>query len=267
MMANKATLALGLAGGLLLASASSALDLSNGRWVDLTHPFSEETIYWPTADGFEKETVFEGETEGGYYYSAFNYRAAEHGGTHLDAPVHFAKGRRAADQIPIEQLIGPAVVIDVSSEAEGDRDYQITPDDVLTWEAEHGKVPTGAIVLFNTGSARFWPDRIKYMGTDERGAGAVAKLHFPGIRPDTARFLAEEREIRAVGLDTPSIDYGQSKDFMTHRVLFERDIPGFENVANLDGLPPTGATVVALPMKIEGGSGGPLRIVAFVPNG
>lgn len=267
MIANKATLALGLTGSLVLASASSALDLSNGQWMDLTHPFSEETIYWPTADGFEKETVFEGKTEGGYYYSAFNYRAAEHGGTHLDAPVHFAEGHRAADQIPIEQLIGPAVVIDVSSEAEGNRDYQITPDDVLTWEAEHGEVPAGVIVLFNTGSAQFWPDRIKYMGTDERGAGAVAKLHFPGIRPDTARFLAEEREIRAVGLDTPSIDYGQSKDFMTHRILFERDIPGFENVANLDGLPPTGATVVALPMKIEGGSGGPLRIVAFVPNG
>ena len=267
MMANKITLVLGLVGGLVLASASSALDHSIGQWVDLTHPFSEETIYWPTADGFEKETVFEGETEGGYYYSAFNYRAAEHGGTHLDAPVHFAKGRRTADQIPIEQLIGPAVVIDVSSKAEGDRDYQITPDDVLTWEAEHGKVPARAIVLFDTGSARFWPDRINYMGTDERGAGAVAKLHFPGIRPDTARFLAEERAVGAVGLDTPSLDHGQSKDFMTHRILSERDIPGFENVANLDGLPPTGATVVALPMKIEGGSGGPLRIVAFVPNG
>ncbi len=133
MTANKATLALGLAGGLVLAaSASSALDLSGGRWVDLTHPFSAETIYWPTADGFEKQTVFEGRTEGGYYYSAFNYRAAEHGGTHLDAPIHFAEGGRPADQIPIEQLIGPAVVIDVSSEAEGDRDYQITPDDVLT---------------------------------------------------------------------------------------------------------------------------------------
>ena len=267
MTANKATLALGLAGGLVLASASSALDLSGGRWVDLTHPFSAETVYWPTADGFAKETVFEGKTEGGYYYSAFNYRAAEHGGTHLDAPVHFAEGRRAADQIPLDQLIGPAVVIDVSPKTEGDRDYQITPDDVRTWEAEHGEVPGGAIVLFNTGSARFWPDRIKYMGTDERGAGAVAKLHFPGIHPDTARFLGEERRIRAVGLDTPSIDHGQSKDFMTHRVLGERDIPGFENVANLDGLPPTGATVVALPMKIESGSGGPLRIVAFVPNG
>lgn len=264
MTANKATLALGLAGGLVLASASSALDLSDGRWVDLTHPFSEETVYWPTADGFAKETVFEGKTEGGYYYSAFNYRAAEHGGTHLDAPVHFAEGRRAADQIPLEQLIGPAVVIDVSAKAEGDRDYQITPDDVRAWEAGHGEVPGGAIVLFDTGSARFWPDRARYMGTDERGAGAVAKLHFPGIRPDTARFLAEEREIRAVGLDTPSLDHGQSKDFMTHRVLFARDIPGFENVANLDGLPPTGATVVALPMKIEGGSGGPLRIMAVL---
>ncbi len=267
MTANKATLALGLAGSLVLASASSALDLSGGRWVDLTHPFSAETIYWPTADGFEKETVFEGQTEGGYYYSAFNYRAAEHGGTHLDAPVHFAEGRRAADQIPLERLIGPAAVLDVSSKTAGDRDYQIAPDDVLAWEAEHGRIPAGAIVLFDTGSARFWPDRVKYMGTDERGAGAVAKLHFPGIHPDTARFLAEERAIGAVGLDTPSIDHGQSKDFLTHRVLGERDIPGFENVANLEGLPPTGATVVALPMKIEGGSGGPLRIVAYVPNG
>jgi kynurenine formamidase len=267
MTANKAILALGLAGGLALASAGHALDLSGGRWVDLTHPFSAETIYWPTADGFEKETVFEGQTEGGYYYSAFNYRAAEHGGTHLDAPVHFAEGRRAADQIPLERLIGPAVVVDVSSKTAGDRDYQIAPDDVLAWEAEHGRIPAGAIVLFDTGSARFWPDRVKYMGTDERGAGAVAKLHFPGIHPDTARFLAEERAIGAVGLDTPSLDHGQSKDFLTHRVLGERDIPGFENVANLEGLPPTGATVVALPMKIQGGSGGPLRIVAFVPNG
>ena len=169
--------------------------------------------------------MFEGKTEGGYYYSAFNYRATEHGGNHLDAPVHFAEGRRAADQIPIEQLIGPAVVIDVSSKAAGDRDYQITPDDVLAWEAEHGKVSAGAIVLFDTGSAQFSPDRVKYMGTDERGAGAVAKLHFPGIPPDTARFLAEERKIGAVGLDTPSIDHGQSKDVMTHRLLFERDIP------------------------------------------
>jgi kynurenine formamidase len=211
--------------------------------------------------------VSEGQTEGGYYYSAYNYRAAEHGGTHLDAPVHFAEGRRAADQIPLERLIGPAAVLDVSSKTAGDRDYQIAPDDVLAWEAEHGRIPAGAIVLFDTGSARFWPDRVKYMGTDERGAGAVAKLHFPGIHPDTARFLAEERAIGAVGLDTPSIDHGQSKDFLTHRVLGERDIPGFENVANLEGLPPTGATVVALPMKIQGGSGGPLRIVAFVPNG
>ena len=217
MVANKATLALGLAGGLALASASHALDLSGGRWVDLPHPFSAETIYWPTADGFEKQTVFEGQTEDGYYYSAFNYRAAEHGGTHLDAPVHFAEGRRAADQTPLERLTGPAVIIDVSSKAAGDGDSQVTPDDVRAWEAEQGEVPAGAIVLFDTGSARFWPDRVKYMGTDERGAGAVAKLHFPGIRPDTARFLAEERQIGAVGLDTPSLDYGRSKDFMTHR--------------------------------------------------
>jgi kynurenine formamidase len=268
MTANKATLALGLAGGLVLASASSALDLSGGKWVDLTHPFSEETIYWPTADGFAKETVFEGKTEGGYYYSAFNYRAAEHGGTHLDAPVHFAEGRRAADQIPLEQLIGPAVVIDVSPKAGGatgtTRSRRTTSAPGRPSTARSPAAPSSCSTPARRGSG---PTGSSTWAPTSAGQGAVAKLHFPGIHPDTARFLGEERRIRAVGLDTPSLDHGQSKDFMTHRVLGERDIPGFENVANLDGLPPTGATVVALPMKIEGGSGGPLRIVAFVPNG
>ncbi len=134
------------------------------------------------------------------------------------------------------------------------------------WEGKHGRLADGAILLVRTGYDRFWPDRSNYMGTAERGPAAVAKLHFPGIDPALARFLVAERKVRAVGLDTPSLDFGQSTDFMTHRILLGADIPGFENVAGLAQLPPTGATVIALPVKIRGGSGGPLRIIARLPR-
>lgn len=247
-------------------AAADALDLRKGKWIDLTHAFNEQSVYWPTAKTFRKTTVFEGQTDHGFYYSAFDFEAAEHGGTHIDSPVHFGKNKQSTDEIPLERLVGPAAVIDVAEQASADRDYQVSVEDILEWEKQHGTIPHGAIVLFNTGSARFYPDRVKYMGTDERGEAAVPKLHFPGIHPDAATFLSNERTIDAVGLDTPSIDYGQSKDFQSHVILFEKNIPGFENVANLNRLPATGATVFALPMKIEGGSGGPLRIVAFVPD-
>lgn len=240
--------------------------LEGGRWIDLTHSFNADSVYWPTAEVFEKTTVFEGYTEGGWYYSAYNICAAEHGGTHLDAPVHFAEGKHAADEIPLEHLIAPAVVIDVSAKIAENRDYQIAVEDITAWETQHETIAAGSIVLFDTGSAYLYPDRFAYMGTDERGEQAVAKLHFPGVHPDTATFLAEERSIAAVGIDTPSIDYGQSNDFASHVILYQQNIPGLENVANLDELPPTGALVVALPMKIEGGSGAPLRIVAWVPD-
>ena len=134
------------------------------------------------------------------------------------------------------------------------------------WERSNGEIPAGTIVLIRTGYSRLWPDASRYLGTAERGEAAVAKLHFPGLHPDAARWLAESRRPKAVGLDTASIDYGQSTLYESHRVLFERNIPAFENVANLDKLPVKGAFIVALPMKIKGGSGGPLRIVAIVPG-
>jgi kynurenine formamidase len=204
-------------------------------------------------------------TEGGWYYEANTFRTAEHGGTHLDAPIHFAANRHHADEIPLERLMGPAVVIDISSQASSDRDYQVSVADFEAWEARNGRLPDGVIVLLRTGFGRFWPDREAYMGTAERGPEAVKSLHFPGLEPEAARWLVAEREIHAIGLDTPSIDHGQSADFESHRILFERNIPAFENVANLSGLPERGFHVIALPMKIRGGSGGPLRIVAIVP--
>lgn len=250
----------------LVACSLDQQDSLSGEWVDLSHDFSVDIIYWPTADGFKKSTVFEGHTEKGFYYTAYNFMAAEHGGTHIDAPVHFAENKQTVDQIPLSQLIGPAVVIRINEQAAQDRNYQFSVEDILSWEQSHGAIPDNCIVLIDTGSSKFWPDKKAYMGTDERGEQAVKKLNFPGIHPDAARFLVTERNIKAVGLDTPSIDYGGSSLFETHQILFEHNIPGLENVANLNLLPETGALVLALPMKIRGGSGAPVRIVALLPD-
>ena len=246
--------------------AGDASPFAGGRWIDLTHDFSAETIYWPTASGFVLEKEFRGQTESGYFYAANHYGASEHGGTHIDAPIHFAEGHKSVDQLAPDQLIGPALVVDVSTQAQRDADYQVRVADVQAWESKHKKLPNGGILLLRTGFARYWPDAKKYLGTAEKGKDAVAKLHFPGLHPDTARWLVKEHHLKAVGLDTASIDYGQSTLFESHRILFAHDIPAFENVAALDQLPPKGAQIVALPMKIKDGSGGPLRIVAWVPR-
>jgi kynurenine formamidase len=235
-----------------------------GTLVDLSHAYDEQTVFWPTAEGFKLEKVADGVTPQGYYYAANNFSTAEHGGTHLDAPVHFAAGHDTADAVPLERLLGAGVVVDVAERCARDADYQVTAEDFAAWERVQGRIPDGAILLLRTGFGRRWPDRRSYMGTDERGPEAVAKLHFPGLHPDAARWLTRERKVKAVGLDTPSIDYGQSKFFESHRVLFEQNIPAFENLANLERLPAKGFHVVALPMKIKGGSGGPLRAVAIV---
>jgi kynurenine formamidase len=223
-------------------------------------------VYWPTAEPFKLEKDFEGTTDKGYYYSAYRYSSAEHGGTHIDAPVHFAKGRNSVDAIPLNQMIGPAIVVDVAEKVEGNHDYQVTETDFRSWEKRNGRIANGSIVLLRTGFGKFYPDRKKYLGTDQRGEKAVADLHFPGLHPNAARWLTMNRSIKAIGLDTPSIDYGQSTLFESHRILFDRNIPAFENVANLDKLPLKGFSIVALPMKIAGGSGGPLRMIAIVPS-
>jgi kynurenine formamidase len=158
------------------------------------------------------------------------------------------------------------VLVDLSVPCARDRDHEISVADLEAAEALHGAIPAGAIVLLQTGFGRFWPNRAAYMGTDARGPGAVAQLHFPGLHPEAARWLVERRAISAVGIDTPSIDRGQSKRFLSHRILSASNVPAFENVANLERLPPRGFDVVALPMKIRGGSGGPLRIIAIVPE-
>lgn len=162
--------------------------------------------------------------------------------------------------------MGQAIVVDVTKQCARDRDYLVTETDFINWEKQNGRIASGTIVFLRTGFGRFYPDRKRYLGTEERGAAAVANLHFPGLHPNAARWLLRNRSIKAIGLDTASIDHGQSTLFESHRILFDRNVPAFENVANLHRLPIKGFSVIALPMKIKGGSGGPLRIVAVLPR-
>ncbi|HXE80814.1 MAG TPA: cyclase family protein [Vicinamibacterales bacterium] len=251
---------------LLAAPASGQdLDLARYRLIDLTHPFNEETVYWPTAPSTFKLTRDAwGETPGGYFYSSFSLCTPEHGGTHLDAPLHFAADAASTADVPLERLIAPAVVIDVRRAAEKDRNYRVTRADIEAFERTYGPVAAGTIVLIHTGWSRFWPDRQRYLG--DAAPGPNAKLSFPGVGEDAARLLAEERGIALLGIDTASIDYGPSTDFIAHRIGAARGVGNLENLTNLDQLPPRGAIVVALPMKIDGGSGGPARVVALVPK-
>lgn len=243
---------------------ASIFNGASGNWVDLTHSFSSSSVFWPTDTmGFTLEELDYGHTDGGWFYASYRYAAAEHGGTHLDAPIHFAEGRQTSAEIPLRNLIGPVAVIDVSERAHPD--YLITIEDLTNWESEHGPIPEGAILLVRTGWGSRYDDRAAYLGTDLTGPDAVPQLHFPGLSPEAAQWLIENRKIAAFGIDTPSIDYGQSTDFRAHVILYQENVPGFENLANLSELPPVGSYVVALPMKIEGGSGGPLRIVGYVP--
>jgi kynurenine formamidase len=235
-----------------------------GTIVDLSHAYGDDTVFWPTAERFKLQVVNDGVTPAGFDYAANNFSTAEHGGTHIDAPVHFARGRNAVNEIPLERLVGSAVVVDVTKACEANADYQVTVADLEAFEKAHGRIPDGAILLIRTGFSSRWPDAARYLGTAERGPAAVAKLHFPGVGADAARWLLQNRQIGAIGIDTASIDYGQSLTYETHRILYEANIPGLENLNALERLPSTGAFVAALPMKIKGGSGAPLRAIAIV---
>jgi kynurenine formamidase len=248
---------------LLWGGESQGHSIDEQKVIDLTYPFDENTIYWPTAKPFQLEVVSATKTAGGFWYAANNVCLAEHGGTHMDAPIHFSEGKHAADEVPVQQLIGPAVVIDVRDQASKDPDYRLTVADLRLWEKKHGRLAKGAIVLMFSGWGERWPNKRRFLGTGK--AGDVENLHFPGFSREAAEFLVSQREIDALGVDTPSIDYGQSKDFIVHQITNGANKPGLENIANMEKLPAKGATLIALPMKIAKGSGGPARVIAILP--
>src|SRR5262249_6095621 len=173
--------------------------------VDLTYPFDESTIYWPADKSFQRERTHWGPSPGGYWYASATYAASEHGGTHLDSPIHFAEGQATTEQLPLTKLIGPAVVVDIRDACTRDRDYQLRTADLEAFAHTHGRIPHGPIVLIRTGWGRFWPDKKRYMGSD--APGDTANLHFPGISREAAEWLAS-RKVSGVGIDTASLDHG-----------------------------------------------------------
>ncbi len=241
-----------------------AATLRGARYVDLTYSFADDTIYWPTAQGFHLERVAAGPSQAGYWYEANNICTAEHGGTHMDAPVHFAEGQLTADRVPVTAGIGALVRIDVRAQANSQPDYRLSVADIAAWEERYGRLPPDSVVVMYSGWGSRWPDAQRYLGNDR---GDTNDLHFPGFSSEAVRFLSTEREVGAIGVDTPSIDHGPSREFIAHRIWHGAGKPAFENLANLDRVPPSGAIVIALPMKIQGGSGGPLRAVAVIPPG
>ena len=237
--------------------------LRKGNLVDMTYPFDEQTIYWPHNKPFQWEKTNWGQAHGGYWYASGSFSASEHGGTHLDAPIHFAENGLTVDQIPLTHLIGEAIVLDVRTQVADQPDYTLQVEDIVNWESRHGPIPSKCIVLLLTGWGQYWPTPSRYLGSATPGDPQT--LHFPGYSKTSAEFLLTNREILGIGIDTASIDAGRSRDFPVHQVLGKSNRIALENVANLDQLPPRGAWIMALPLKIRGGTGGPARIVGILP--
>lgn len=241
----------------------AAAGIDESKLVDLTYGLDEQTVFWPLNKPFSWKKAAWGRTPDGYWYASGDFCMSEHGGTHIDAPIHFAEGRLSVDELPIQKLIAPAVVVDVRPSVEQNSEYRLAMRDLEMWESRHGRIPAGAVVLMLTGWGDRWPDRSRYLGSATPWDAAT--LHFPGFSNEAAEFLVKERHVDGIGIDTASIDAGSSQDFIVHQIMNGADAYGLENVANLEKLPPKGAMLLALPIKIKGGTGGPVRIIAILP--
>jgi kynurenine formamidase len=235
-------------------------DLFEGRSkiVDLTWTLNDKSPYWP-AENYQpfKLTTIATLEKNGVLSKSLSF--PEHLGTHLDAPNHFEKAQPSVERLTAEQLFAPGVVIDVSLPVESDADYRVTVADIEEWEKHHGRISDGAVVLLRTGWGRHWTNFDRYKNQDVRG-----KMHFPGYSAEAARWLVEKRNVRGVGIDTLSVDYGMSTDFAVHHVINGAGRYGLENVAQLDKLPARGFGLIIAPIKVEAGTGGPTRIFAVL---
>jgi kynurenine formamidase len=227
------------------------------RVLDLSYAINDKLVPWPGDEKFFEAKVNATVEKNGYFTRSF--WMLEHYGTHMDAPAHFPPGKTTVDQIPVKQLFGPAVVIDVRAESVKDADYQLGAARVEEWEKRHGQIPEGAIALLRTGWASRWPDVQKYRNQDAKG-----KMHFPGFSVDAAKLLVQRR-VSGLGCDTLSIDYGPSEDFAVHHISLGAGLYHLENLADLSELPETGAFLIVAPIKLEGGSGGAVRVFALLP--
>ena len=234
-------------------------EISSGkiRVLDLSYAINDKLVPWPGDEKWFAAEVNASVEKNGYFTRSF--WMLEHYGTHLDAPAHFPPGKATVDQIPAKQLFGPAAVIDVRAEGAKDADYQLPATRVEDWEKRHGRIASGAIVLLRTGWASRWPDAQKYRNQDPPG-----KMHFPGFSAEAAKLLVE-RKVSGLGCDTMSVDHGASADFAVHHLALGSGLYHLENLADLSALPETGAFLMVAPIKLQGGSGGPVRVFALLP--
>jgi len=227
------------------------------RVVDLSYAISDKMVPWPGDDKAFEAKVNATVEKNGYFTRSF--WMLEHYGTHMDAPVHFPPGKATIDEITVKKFFGPAVVIDVRAEGAKNSDYLLPVAKIEEWEKKHGRIPGGGIVLLRTGWAPRWPDVQKYRGQDAQG-----KMHFPGYSVEAARMLID-RKVSGLGCDTLSIDYGASADFAVHHVSLGAGLYHLENLADMSDLPEAGAFLIVAPIKLEGGSGGAVRVFALLP--
>jgi len=226
--------------------------------LDLTHTVNGKNPTYDLAESADYQVKTIATIEKNKYF-ARKISLPEHYGTHIDAPAHFARGLWTVDQIPPERLIAPLAVLDVSAKVASDPDYRVSMEDIAEWEKVHGHIPDYAVVMVRTGWESRW-NSIK----DYRNADAKGTMHFPGYSEDAAKFLVTARNVLGLGIDTLSVDYGPSRDFAVHQFTLAHSVYHLENVANLERVPATGGIVVVAPMKLEGGSGGPVRILALL---
>jgi kynurenine formamidase len=233
-------------------------DIPSGktRVLDLSYAINNNLVPWPGDQRWFEAQVNATVAKNGYFTRSF--WMLEHYGTHLDAPVHFPPGKATVDEIPAKQLFGPAVVLDVRAEAAKDADYQLLPARVEQWERKYGRIPFGAIVLLRTGWASRWPDALRYRNQDAQG-----KMHFPGYSVEAVKLLID-RKVSGLGCDTLSADHGASSDFAVHHLALGAGLYQLENLADLSEVPEAGAFLIVAPIKLEGGSGGPVRVFAIL---
>ncbi len=240
-----------------LTAAQTTHTLSYSHVVDLSHVISSDIPLWPGDPPVELEPVAEFDRDG-YYLRRFSM--GEHSATHMNAPNSFHEKGVSIDAYTPESLVVPAVVIDVRKQAAADPDYALATEDVSVWEAEHGKVPAGSVVIAYTGWQEKWHDPTAFLNEDAEGG-----LHFPGFDGETTTYLLEQRQIAGVGIDTHGVDPGQDESYATNTQVLAQQGIVLENLAHLDKLPATGITLVIGTLRLKDGSGSPASVLAFVP--
>ncbi|MFA6209300.1 MAG: cyclase family protein [Candidatus Obscuribacterales bacterium] len=240
---------------LTVNTASGSASDSKAKIVDLTHVLGPALPDFHAGNAYEYKSLFSIAKDG---YADGQFSTPEHYGTHIDAPSHFFSDGQTIDQIPATKLILPCLVIDVRKEVAADQDYRLTVEKIEAFEKQHAIAPNTAVLLLTGWSQRF-SKPTEYRNARENG------MHFPAFSGEAADYLVNKKKVGALGLDTLSADYGQSKNYIVHKTALAKEVLLIENLSNLEQLPASGATLFLGPLRIKSGTGSPARILALVP--